>query len=67
MMSILNNRTNYPTIVSSFEMTTAFQLILVALGEIQEILSDGHTNNVIRDIIIRKWGKKFVGLSSKTF
>ena len=69
MMSILNNRTNYPTIVSSFEMTTAFQLILVVLGEIQEILSDGHTRlyNVIRDIIIRKWGKKFVGLSSKTF
>ena len=50
-------------------MANALELVIEALGTIEEILSDGHTRlfNTIRDTIIKRWGRKFTKLSSKTF
>ena len=69
IISILKHKDMYPTLIMTFDMANALELVIEALGTIEEILSDGHTRlfNTIRDTIIKRWGKKFMKLSSKTF
>ena len=69
ILSIIEHKEMYPTLTRTFEMTTALDEIIVALRTVEEMLSDGHKRlfNTIRDTIIKKWGRKLVKLSSKTF
>ena len=56
IISILKHKDMYPTLIMTFDMANALELVIEALGTIEEILSDGHTRlfNTIRDTIIKR-------------
>ena len=69
MVSILTNKDAYPTLSRTFDVAAAFHSVIEVLHDLENILGDGHTRlyNTIRDLVIKKWGRSFVGLSAKTF
>ena len=69
MVSIVANKDAYPTLSRTFDVAAAFHSVIEVLHDLENILGDGHTRlyNTIRDLVIKKWGRSFVGLSAKTF
>ena len=69
MVSILTNKDAYPTLSRTFDVAAAFHSAIEVLHDLENILGDGHTRlyNTIRDLVIKKWGRSFVGLGAKTF
>ena len=63
MVSIVANKDAYPTLSRTFDVAAAFHSVIEVLHDLENILGDGHTRlyNIIRDLVIKKWGR------SKTF